>query len=78
MIDKKAGDVIEAGEYLLFTSGEYSDFSVNGIYRAKKQFVMPGKVKLYGKLGELEPDTAAVSADPALVEEIIYSEIWTH
>lgn len=72
--EKKVGDVIEAGELLLFTQGCYSDFGVNGIYRAKKQFVMPGKLDKWSR--EMQPDIYGVSADPELVEELSYTEVW--
>lgn len=73
---KKVGEWVEAGDFLLFTSGEYSDFGVNGLYRAKQRFQIPGMQRKYGKPGELQPDIYAISATPELVEELTYSELW--
>lgn len=68
MADKKVGDVIEAGEFLLFTSGSYSDFGVVGIFRATQRFELPGRESKYGKPGEIEIDTEKIASDPTLVE----------
>jgi hypothetical protein len=70
----KVGDTIKAGELLLFTSGTYSDFYVNGLYRAKVDFVMPTAPG--GWAGTAAPDIYKVSADPSLVEELDYTQVW--
>lgn len=74
---KKVGDTVTAGEYLLFTGGSYSSFGVNGLYRARKAFVIPGKKRPGWHGGrDMVPDQGAMSSDPELLEEIEYAEIW--
>jgi hypothetical protein len=74
MDDIKVGDTIAAGTLLLFTLGLRSDFCVNGIYRAKKDFVVPGKREAYGD--DQVPDLHTISADAELVEAVPYCEVW--
>lgn len=78
--DLHVGDVVEAGTFLLLTSGEYSSFGVNGLYRAKQRFVIPGRPRRgwTAKPGELEVDVHALTTNPDLLEEIRYREIWLH
>ena len=58
---------------MLFTAGSYSDYGVNGLYRAKRDFVVPGRPDVYG---EVAPDIYAMSADVALVDEVQFVELW--
>lgn len=71
----KVGKTVKAGTLLLFTSGEYSDYRVGRLFRAKVEFVIPGRANRWLP-SQLEPDTDKIAADPALVEEVAYDEIW--
>jgi len=73
--DVSVGDEIKAGQLLLLSSGSYSGYGVGGLFRAKRDFVMPGKKETYSK--HVNPDGYKVTADPELVEELEYIEVWT-
>jgi hypothetical protein len=73
---KRVGDEIKAGELLLFTAGAYSSYGIVGLYRAKRDFTILGRQIRHGSHIELEPNQETMSADPSLLEEVDYSEIW--
>jgi hypothetical protein len=69
----KVGDEIKAGTLLLMSSGEHSDYCVTGLFRAKRDFVVPGKPSRYAtNKSRLPPeiDIEKMTADPDLTEEV--------
>lgn len=77
MVDRKelsAGQVVKAGELILLTSGAYSDYGVNGLYRAKVDFVVPRKNDGQFK-HESIADVTAISINTEWVEELQWAEI---
>jgi hypothetical protein len=73
--DLRVGATVKAGQLLLLTAGRYSSFGITGLFRARQDFVVPGTPSPYAPR---EPcaDTAAITANPAWVEEVAYAEIW--
>lgn len=69
-----AGETIPAGTIVLMTSGSYSDFGVNGLYRAIADTVVPGRPARYGKPGEMEVDSELLST---MLEEVPFVDVWT-
>ncbi len=65
------GETIKAGTVVLITSGEYSDYGVNGLYRAVTDVVIPGKDEPYGRRGDKVADIHLLST---LLEELPYEE----
>lgn len=74
--DLRAGQTIKQGQLILLTSGEYSDFGIEGLYRAKCDFVIPGKQARWTQIGVMEADTAAISINVEWVEEVEYVTLW--
>lgn len=60
----EVGDTMKAGTVLLLTAGAYSDFGVYGLFRAKVDFVVPGRRSEYRPKSELTPDIYKISANP--------------
>ena len=78
MTDIKAGEAIEAGTLILVTSGEYSDYGITGLYRAKTRFVVPRKPPDRQTEREAVPDVYAMTCNPDWLEETIFREAWVN
>lgn len=77
MKDFKVGDTVKAGDYLLFTNGAYSDYGVDGLYRAKCDFVIPGEPGTsWSGQANVRVAQHAISIRPEWVEEIEFYEVW--
>jgi hypothetical protein len=76
---------IPKGTLILVTEGEYSSYSVDGLYRAEKDIDIPGLLKEYLLVHPEQEKDYAFSADgflaylyvrdPALLEEISFAEL---
>lgn len=64
---------ITAGQLLLWTSGEYSNYGISGLFRAKVDFNVPVRKSRWN---EWYHDFRACAQDPTLVDELDYVEVW--
>ena len=77
--------IIPKGTLILVTQGAYSDYGIDGFYRAEKDIDIPGLLKEYLLAHpEQEGDYAFLASgfltylyarDPALLEEISFAEL---
>jgi hypothetical protein len=71
MKELKAGATITAGTLVLITSGDYSSYSITGLFRAATDVIVPGRS---ARSGEVELDIALLST---LLEEVPCVEAWS-
>ncbi len=73
MVDLEVGMTVKAGSIIVVSAGDYSDYGITGLFKAKMDFVVPGKPMDYSK-GQTTIDTKKITLSVDWVEELEWHE----